>query len=1117
MLYREIEEKIKDFFQTEKKSALMITGARQVGKTYCIREFAKENFPYVIEINFLEMPSAVTLFENASDSRDILLRISALTDVPMEKGKTLIFFDEVQEAARAGDAELNDLLSACCRAVRVDESRAGFMAPADFAPVLLGLICHIWERGEFENLATDEALAAAGRALRGELERAGSALRTLIGVEDLECNKNFITFLDKLAAWCKNEVEFILPESVYTERGELAECLNKKSALPSEQAETAFSLWQFAYRRAAADMARIYEARRILPYARLAARLAGAFKVWLAEKGLIPSGLLDGYAHDILSRELGPSEAYCRFGARLEHLLVDEFQDTSRAQWRAIEPLAEECLAGGGSVIYVGDVKQAIYGWRGGDAALFKEIAENPVLARIAGGAKVTALPANWRSLGRIVDLNNTVFAALKDRETALNAARAILGRECPTGIVADTARDFTETFGSAAQELPLQREADRERGYVRLERLGGGAAVSEDDSETLIYYGAGEADPPLEGDAAADLSGYADLGDRAREVYRRMRAMLMDDILLRRPPGEVAILTRGNADARTVARWLSAWGVPTITENSLLLSEHPLIAQIIAFLRFMDNPLDDPALFEFLCSEDIFAAVAGLDVAALHDWLLRLPEKREPLFAVFRRDFPEVWAAWIAPFYQQAGLMSAYDLTCELLRHFGVWARRTEDAVFLRRFLELLHGAEERDMQSLPEFLEWWSGAGNIEKLPVAESLNAVRIMTMHKAKGLEFPVVIAPFNDFLVKASNDFQRAALAGGEVLLKERKAFGETYFRDLARQAREAMHLAYVAWTRAAEELYALLPPEETGDTAERPRRGAPGVPVSRGLDILLAGLSFDEDGIYESGEPKSARAACSSDFVPEDDSLPPDWADDQQIRLTPQLGFRREGVPGDGDLKETFIEYSPPSLHLHSAQDERPFEVPSPGAPVLMSWLPRLKIYRNVHESQGGAARERGVLIHNCLEHLRFAGSGAAEIRQAALRAFMHARRVLNLPRLEEELYREIMDLLIWVLSLPEAVEWFGEGRPEQEILTAEGARKVADRLAITPRGAVILEYKTGAADLPPAALPLPEHVAQLRSYLTLVAKIRREPAEGRLVYLDRREIYPVKLAGANS
>mgnify|MGYP000169992951 CR=1 FL=1 len=100
MLYREIEEKIKDFFQTEKKSALMITGARQVGKTYCIREFAKENFPYVIEINFLEMPSAVTLFENASDSRDIFASYIGVNRCSNGKRKTLIFFDEVQECKK---------------------------------------------------------------------------------------------------------------------------------------------------------------------------------------------------------------------------------------------------------------------------------------------------------------------------------------------------------------------------------------------------------------------------------------------------------------------------------------------------------------------------------------------------------------------------------------------------------------------------------------------------------------------------------------------------------------------------------------------------------------------------------------------------------------------------------------------------------------------------------------------------------------------------------------------------------------------------------------------------------------------------------------------------------
>ena len=71
MLYRNITERIECFFEQEQKSALMITGARQVGKTYCIRKYAKRHFEYVIEIKFLEMPQAVALIEIASGSEDI--------------------------------------------------------------------------------------------------------------------------------------------------------------------------------------------------------------------------------------------------------------------------------------------------------------------------------------------------------------------------------------------------------------------------------------------------------------------------------------------------------------------------------------------------------------------------------------------------------------------------------------------------------------------------------------------------------------------------------------------------------------------------------------------------------------------------------------------------------------------------------------------------------------------------------------------------------------------------------------------------------------------------------------------------------------------------------------
>lgn len=96
-MYREIEERIEKFFRDNSGRALMITGARQVGKTYIVREFAKKNFEYVIEFNFLENQDARNILQQAKSSEDILLRISGLTDVPMVPGKTLIFFDEVQE------------------------------------------------------------------------------------------------------------------------------------------------------------------------------------------------------------------------------------------------------------------------------------------------------------------------------------------------------------------------------------------------------------------------------------------------------------------------------------------------------------------------------------------------------------------------------------------------------------------------------------------------------------------------------------------------------------------------------------------------------------------------------------------------------------------------------------------------------------------------------------------------------------------------------------------------------------------------------------------------------------------------------------------------------------
>lgn len=95
MLKRKIDKHIQDFYKNS-SNALLITGARQIGKTFSIREFGKR-FSSFIEINFIDNPEAIDVFKRAKNSSDILLRLSAITSKPLIKGETLVFFDEVQK------------------------------------------------------------------------------------------------------------------------------------------------------------------------------------------------------------------------------------------------------------------------------------------------------------------------------------------------------------------------------------------------------------------------------------------------------------------------------------------------------------------------------------------------------------------------------------------------------------------------------------------------------------------------------------------------------------------------------------------------------------------------------------------------------------------------------------------------------------------------------------------------------------------------------------------------------------------------------------------------------------------------------------------------------------
>ena len=96
MITRKLDAFLDDFYQTSNK-ALLLTGARQVGKTVAFRRFAERHYSHYIEINFLKTPAAVSIFDNVKSAHEILTRVSAFTDVPMVPGETFILFDEIQD------------------------------------------------------------------------------------------------------------------------------------------------------------------------------------------------------------------------------------------------------------------------------------------------------------------------------------------------------------------------------------------------------------------------------------------------------------------------------------------------------------------------------------------------------------------------------------------------------------------------------------------------------------------------------------------------------------------------------------------------------------------------------------------------------------------------------------------------------------------------------------------------------------------------------------------------------------------------------------------------------------------------------------------------------------
>ena len=799
--------------------------------------------------------------------------------------------------------------------------------------------------------------------LRLDLKNAALALKRSLAFAQAVPAASFSTCLEALSSLGTLQK---LPGSAYLAKTCIADCLVKASkAKTSPELDRQYHELLGAYVRAASQGTVLAKALAWHPFLAFGALLAQAFRTYRMEHGLALLSELPGHVARVLQESGGVSEAFCRMGSRLTHLLIDEFQDTSVSQWGVLSQLALEGLSKGGSLFYVGDVKQAIYSWRGGNAELFHSAARDPELTRVCPQAHRETLSVNWRSAPQIIDFNNTVFSGLENGGLRAQVVDSLI----PDGSA--TAKQWLSdrlvgSYGDAAQQP--RPGLDAHSGLVRIQAVAGETA-----------------------------------DEHRAAVHQALEDLIVRDVLTRRAPQEVAVLTRSNAEASLAAMWLTDAGVPVVTENSLLLAAHPVVRGAVSFLAFLDFPPDDMALWGFISCRELFGRSQGIAQQALTDWLTAQP-KGQPLYRLFRRDFPEAWERLIEPFLKAAGPASPYDLAHELFAACRVFEAYPQDEAFLRRFLECVHTAETGGHGSLSAFLDFWRDKGVEEKIPQPEDAMAVRIMTIHKAKGLQFPVTILPFVQFGAKFQGGLTPMAGGFAAPLCKE---MGEVYHMHAAQSMLEQVNLLYVAWTRPEEELHIFLPSEQKLMSRS---------PVAKATAALLshAGIEPEKGCVRGQAPPRQAR------LVP-----------------LPQAGQPGEHPEGT----------APPS-------PEAPLRAGMP-----LDWLPGLKIVRPPLDPFDARVlaneRKRGEVLHKALEILDNAGDALSVVLQA-MAACNYA---------DEDAATDLAHGIEWLAAQEFFPQCRALGLREAELLDEHGMVHRPDLLAFTATSVLVLDYKTGRED----------------------------------------------------
>ena len=787
-------------------------------------------------------------------------------------------------------------------------------------------------------------------------------------------------------------------------------------------------------------------------------RLLDAISASVQELNTENDTFLLAYTPILFAEMVGQSEAsfvFERAGTQFNHVMIDEFQDTSELQWTNLRNLFVENIAQGNSCMLVGDVKQGIYRWRGGDWSGLANIKDDAI-------TDIQTLDSNFRSGEKIVNFNNAIFVKMAQ-------------------VIADASEEDAAGEGGVltslyAEDLVKQNPV-REGGFVRvlIEKKPEKTTSSAKNKADAI-----EASEDNEGETA-EFSPEDDLREQIMRLYRAGV-----------PFDKMGILVRNNKDSGKLIEYFAEYEkehandkdfvrIELVSDEAYVLSASRGVQLIVKALQYIHNRTDEVALNYVLkhCPEEAKDKVHGLLVE------------------------------WSKQSYQ---MLPFYDLIQQLI-HYLELDKQPGEASYLYSLLDMVVAFLDDNVPDIGRFLQVCEESLGKKSVP-ASVVKGVRILTIHKSKGLDFHSVFIPYCNWELVSSGQKQSMIWTSpqevpfNEIPLlpvklsaaAENSIYKDEYLQELRNQRIENLNLLYVAFTRARQNLVICAPKLPRNYDKSIVPALQKTITQLGWTDLFHGDVRLEEDDtqiLLEIAQPSTAECIVATQTTSLEEGKPAKVVN-EKTKNPFKINAITERVNLETSNHDVKFRQSQSARLYNAALMEAVQAGNADGDAANMSNTSELDLE---FFAKREAAQRRGTLLHHLMEEIE----SEADVETVLQSAICEGK----IAPIEE--VGEMRKLLHRAMEHEIAKEWFdGTWQLYREctILTRDENGNVhaprPDRVMMRGDEAIVVDYKFG--------LPRPDYHEQVRHYCQLLQQMGKQNVKGYLWYVASGIVEPVSL-----